>query len=581
MKRPYQPKRWQILPGDIQAETQIMMEVGTHPTVARLLVQRGITTPEAAYNFLNPSLDRLHDPFLLPDAEKACVRLKQALADKERILIHGDYDGDGVTSAALWTRFLRSLGAEVDVFVPHRQRDGYDMRMPIIEQARQQGVTLIITTDCGIQRVEEVDAARDAGIDVIVTDHHTPRTSGELPNAVAVVNPHRRDSRYPFPNLAGVGVAFKVCEALTRYLGHKVDRFRRGFLDLTALGTVTDVMPLIDENRILVKNGLEALQNTRKPGLQALIKVSGYDQKPIDSYAIGFGLGPRLNAASRVDETQIALDLLLTKDPDAAHTLARRLNELNITRREVTRQMFEEALEQVARQDVSEAHCLVVSNPGWPGGMVGLVASDIVKRFHRPCIVISINEQTGEGRGSARSIHAFNIFEAIDTCRDLLNEYGGHAHAAGMALAQEHIPDFAAQMNRLAASLLSEEDLQPSIEVSAEVAPSEVTPDLLYHIQAMEPFGNANYAPLFASREVRALDIRRMGKEGDHLRLTVRAEGINGDGIVHCPWWGRGDMADSIEPGATLDVCYRPQFNDYRGKRSIQFLLEDIRAPEW
>ena len=432
-------------------------------------MQRDIVTPEAADRFLNPTLDRLHDPFLLPDALPACERIKQALAQNEKILVHGDYDGDGVTSAALWTRVLRSLGADVDVFVPHRQRDGYDMRIPFIEDAKSKGVKLIITTDCGIQRVDEVEHARHAGIDVIITDHHTPNTNGELPRAVAVVNPHRKDSLYPFPTIAGVGVAFKMGEALTRHLGHNPDRYRKAFLDLAAIGTITDVMPLMDENRIIVKHGLEALQNTKKPGLRALIDVCGYREKTLDAYTVSHGMGPRLNAASRVDETRVALDVLLTKDDAEGQRLAHKLNEYNIQRKDEQARIFEEAMEQVVRQDMAEAKCLVLSSANWTGGIVGLVASKMTERFHRPCIVISLNEATGMGRGSARSIHAFNIFKAIDACRDLLAEYGGHEYAAGLSIAHDNVPDFSAQMNRIAGSLLQDEDLLPTLDVAAEI----------------------------------------------------------------------------------------------------------------
>ncbi len=581
MRRPLTPKRWRVLPGDIQAEARLQIELGVHPVVARMLVQRGLDTPEAADRFLNPTLDRLHDPFLLPDAEAACERLKQALANKERILVHGDYDGDGVTSAALWTRALRSLGGQVDVFVPHRRRDGYDIRVPIIEQARQEGVTLIVTTDCGIQRVEEVEHAREAGIDVIITDHHTPNPSGELPRAVAVVNPHRKDSHYPFPNLAGVGVAFRLCEALARYLGHKPEQYRRGFLDLAAIGTVTDVMPLLDENRILVRHGLEALQNTKKPGLRALIDVCGLAGKPLDARSIGFGIGPRLNSASRIDETQIALDLLMTKDEAEAQTLARRLNDLNTLRREEQDRIFEEAMEQIVRQDMSEARCLVVSGEGWKAGIVGIVASKIMERFNRPSIVIALDSATGAGRGSARSIHAFNMFEAIDSCRSLLDEYGGHAHAAGLSIRSEHLPDFAAQMNRLASALLTEEDLLPAIDVTTELEPGAICPELLLQLQALAPFGSGNPEPLFASRSVSILEILRMGAEKQHLKLVVKAEGLNGRDTAEAVWWRYGDLANHLEAGQTLDVCYRPEFNYYRGERKIQFMLEDIKPPEW
>lgn len=578
MRRPLTPKRWSLLPEDIQAEARLQIELGVHPITARLLVQRGLTTPEAADRFLNPTLDRLYDPMLLPDAEAACARLKIALANKEKILVHGDYDGDGLTSSALWTRLLRSLGGNVDVFVPHRKRDGYDMRIPIIEQAKQEGVTLIVTTDCGIQRVDEVEHAREAGIDVIITDHHTP--GAILPKAVAVVNPQRKDSQYPFRHLAGVGVAFKMGEALTRYLGHGVNGFRRAYLDLAAIGTVTDVMPLLDENRILVKHGLEHLQETKKPGLRALIDVCGYADKKLDTRSIGFGIGPRLNSASRIDETKIALDLLMTKDEDEAISLARRLNELNQQRRDEQDKVFEEAMEQVVRQDMTEAKCLVVSG-NWRGGIIGIVASKIVDRFHRPCVVIGTDDTTGLGRGSARSITAFNMFDAVNACTALLEEYGGHAHAAGMSIRTENIVDFAAQMNHLAGVALSDEDILPTLEVAVELSPAEISSDLLNQVAAMEPFGNGNPEPLFVSRSVPVMEVMRMGNEKQHLRLTLRADGLNGRDSVQSPWFFRGELAEMLETVPSLDICYKPQFNDWNGRRSIQFLLEDIKPPEW
>lgn len=557
------------------------MEVGVHPVIARLLVQRGLTTPEAANAFLNPSPDQFHDPFLLPDCEAACERLKQALHKKERILVHGDYDGDGVTSAALWTRVLRTLGGDVDVFVPHRRRDGYDMRMPSIEQAKQDGVTLIVTTDCGIQRVDEVEQARQFGIDVIVTDHHTPNAGGDLPKAVAVINPRRKDSRYPFPSLAGVGVAFKVCEALTRHLGLKVDSYRRGFLDLAAIGTVTDIMPLLDENRLLVKYGLEALQTTKKPGLRELIRVAGYEEKPLDAEGIGFGIGPRLNAAGRMDETQIALDLLLTKDESEAHALARRLNDLNNSRKEKTLLILQEAMEQVARQDMMEARCLVVSSDGWPSGLAGLVAGRITDQFHRPCIVIAVDNATGMGRGSARSPLVFDMLKAIDACRDLLTEYGGHAQAAGFSIEADNVPDFAAQMNRLASAALADEDCVPGVDVAMELDPGDVNAHLLEQLEALAPFGHGNHRPYFVSHDVRVSEARCMGKENQHLKLFLALDAANASSLTDALWWNRGELAEHLEPGASVDMCYQPEFNVWNGRRKIQFKLEDLRPPEW
>jgi single-stranded-DNA-specific exonuclease len=580
MRRTHQPKRWKILDGDIQAEALLQIELGVHPVMARLLVQRGLTTPEAADRFLNPSLDRMYDPFLLPDAEAACERLKTALAEKQKIWIHGDYDGDGVTSAALWTRCLRALGADVEVFVPHRRRDGYDMRMDFVEKARDADARLIVTTDCGIQRCDEVDKAREWGIDVIVTDHHAPNTDGELPKAVAVVNPHRSDSRYPFPDLAGVGVAFKLCEALTMHLGGSVAGFRRGFLDLAAVGTITDVVPLMDENRIIVRHGLQALRETKKPGLRALLDICGLKDRALDVNHVGFGIGPRLNAAGRIDETQFALDLLMTKDAEQAGSLARKLNELNAQRKEDQARAQEEAFAQVAQQDVADARCLVISGANWSSGIVGLVASKIVQRFHRPCIVIAVDE-TGRGKGSARSISAFNIIEAIDTCKDLLIEYGGHPRAAGLAIASEHLADFTQQMNRLAAAALSAEDCVATLEPAMDIDPNELTFDLLEQVQQLQPFGTGNPAPLFVSRSIPINSILTMGKEREHLKFILGVERPNPSGAVDAPWFYRGDMRESLEPCASLDICFKPDINEFNGRRSVQFIVEDVNAPEW
>ncbi len=578
--KPLQPKRWNVLEGDPRVERKLCKELRLHPMIAHLLVCRGIASPEDAEIFLNPSLDRMHDPFLLPDVNLACDRLKTALAKNEKILVHGDYDGDGVTSAALWTRTLRSLGADVDVFVPHRKRDGYDMRVPIIEQAREQGVTLIVTTDCGIQRVDEVEHARQYGIDVIITDHHTPGPAGSLPQAVAVINPQRADSKYPFRHLAGVGVAFKVCEALTATLGHGVAGFRRGFLDLASIGTVTDVMPLVDENRIIVKHGLEALTTTKKPGLRALITTCGFNDRAISAMDIGFGIGPRLNAASRIDETQIALDLLMTKDPTEADRLASRLNDLNDMRRDEQKRIFDEAMEQVARQDADEVRCLVVSGKNWSAGIVGIVASKITDKCHRPAVVIALDSEGKSARGSARSISAFHLYDAIHGCRDLLVEYGGHAHAAGLSIEGSRIEEFAERMNE-AASKLTEEQLTPTIDVDAEVHPSEVTDELLCAIETMAPFGSGNPEPRFVSRGVPVLEASRMGSEKQHLRLTLRAEGLNGMDSVQAPWWRYGDLADHLLPGTSIDLCYRPTFNVWNRRRRIQFMIEDLQPADF
>ena len=580
MSRNHQPKKWRVLGSNAEAEELLRSKLGVHPVVARLLVQRGMTTPEAADLFLNPALDRMHDPFLLPDAEKACERIKQALAANQKIRIHGDYDGDGVTSAALWTRCLRALGADVDVFVPHRRRHGYDMRMGFIEEARDAGVRLIVTTDCGIRRCDEVEKARALGIDVIVTDHHAPNADGTLPNAVAVVNPQRRDSRYPFPHLAGVGVAFKLCEALTLHLGHKAAAFRKSFLDLAAIGTITDVMPLIDENRIIVRHGLEALRYTKKPGLRALLDASGFSDRALTVGDVGFGIGPRLNAAGRIDETQFALDILMTKEAGEASSLARKLNELNSQRKEDQKRVQEEAFAQVAQQDVADVRCLVICGENWSSGIVGLVAGKIVQQLHRPCVVIAMDD-SGHGKGSARSIPGFHMLAAIDACKALLTEYGGHALAAGLSITKDNVSEFAHQMNKLAASALSDEDCVAMLEPAMVIDPVELNFSLLEQLDRLAPFGNGNPLPLFVSRGVAIQEVLTMGKEREHLKFRLGIDGLNRWGTIEAPWFYRGALAQSLQSGTSMDFCFQPNINSFNGKRSIQFVVEDVNASEW
>lgn len=571
----WRQKRWRVAPEDREAVARLKQTLGCSPLVARLLVNRQITTPEAADAFLNPSVTHLSDPFLLPDAEAAAERIKQALHRKERIFIHGDYDGDGVTSAALWTRLLERLGADVRVHVPHRHRDGYDMRSKFVAQAKAEGAQLIITTDCGIQRIEEVEEAKAGGIDVIITDHHEPGKT--LPKAVAVINPHRKDSNYPFPHLAGVGVAFRTGEALVRHLRLSVDSYRRAYMDLVAIGTVTDIMPLLGENRIFVKHGLEALQGTQKPGLRALVAAAGLHGKPLTAYSIGFILGPRLNAVGRVDDAKLALDLLLTRDPAEASDLAARLESANNARRMEQTRILEEALQQIAARDMMETACLVLASPSWHAGVIGIVANKIVERCCRPTVLIALNEETGEGRGSARSIKAFDLFEAISACERHLIEYGGHAQAAGLSILSSELDAFAEAMNQLAQAQLTEEDFVPSLEADAEIDPAEVTPTLLRELAAFEPWGRGNEEPLFISRGLDILDARRIGKDQTHLKMLVRSEAMS---PTEALLWGGGDLADHLRPGDGVSLCYRPQFNHFNGRTSIQFKVEDLRPAD-
>ncbi len=541
------------------------------PIAAQLLLNRGIATPTDADRFLRPALDHLPDPFLLPDAERAAERLKQALNRKEKVAIHGDYDGDGVTSAALWMRLLQALGGDVTVHVPHRKRDGYDMRSKFVAQAKADGATLIVTADCGIQRCDEIDEARETGIDVIITDHHEP--GAELPKAAAVVNPHRKDSHYPFPWLAGVGVAFRMGEALVRHLGQPVDKYRRAYLDLAAIGTVTDIMPLHGENRVIAQFGLAQLTCTRKAGLQALIHSAGLGGRPLSSRDIGFGIGPRLNAIGRVDDAKIALDLLLTRDSIEAQSLASRLEQANTDRRQEQDRIFLEALEQVGRQGLADRACLLVDGTGWHSGVIGIVASKLVDRFNRPTIVIARDDETGLGKGSARSIPAFDLFAAISACGEHLLEFGGHSHAAGLSMKLENLIGFSDAMNGIAGSKLTEEDLMPTIECDMEVDPADVTLELLHELESFEPWGSGNEEAVFVSRGLTILEAKRIGKEQQHLKLLVKSTGIE---ATEALIWREGERADQFAPGSVVDLCYKPEINRFNGRETVQFNVIDF-----
>lgn len=568
-------KHWNILHQDEEQTRLLQSELGCHPIVARLLVNRGIVQPEEAQAFLHPSFSDLSDPFLLPDAEAAVERIKQVLSRKERIYIHGDYDSDGVTSAALWYRLLKRLGADVLVHVPHRHRDGYDMRSKFVLEAKERGAAVILTTDCGIQRFAEVEQAREVGIDVIVTDHHEP--GSQLPRAVAVVNPHRSDSRYPFPYLAGVGVAFRLGEALLRHLGHPVGGYRRAFCDLAAIGTVTDIMPVLGENRVIVKQGLETLRQGRKPGLKALMQTASVKPESLTARSIGYALGPRINAAGRIDDARLSLDLLLTEDPSEAQALAERLEQANAMRQEEQARITEEAVQQIQSLDMEETPCLVLYSENWHSGVIGVVANKIVSRFHRPTVLIALNPESGTGRGSARSIRTFDIHQALTECQEFLLEFGGHAHAAGISLTSENLPAFIRSLNRLASEQLTPDDFLPTIDIDAEIVASEVDSRLMEDLSAFEPYGHDNEEPVFVTRGLQIQRVSRMGRDRQHLKLFLK----NGsDNQVEAISWGNGELGEHLHPGDCFDICYRPQVNRFNGRTSILYIIQDLRPTE-
>lgn len=548
-------------------------ESGISEVLARLLINRGITTADEVRAFLSPSLDHLHDPMLLPDMEKGVERTALAIANNEKILIHGDYDVDGVTSTALLVRTLSRLGANVVYRVPHRKREGYDIKPWSADEAHAEGVTLIITADCGVTACETIERAETLGIDIVVTDHHEP---GEhLPKAVAVINPMRHDSTYPFPHLAGVGVALKFAQALVRRLGHDDKKFITKFLDLAALGTVADVMPLIGENRAIVKYGLEQLAKTKKLGLQAMLERAAIAGKKLTSYHIGFILGPRINSVGRMDDAAIALKLLLTADEDEAGELVDVLEERNQERQTEQARVLKEALELLSQIDFETNRAIVLAAEGWNSGVVGIVASKVVDRYRRPTILLTINQEAGTASGSARSIDSFNMISAIDECRSLLEKAGGHALAAGVSLKAVNIKDFTEKLNDIATRIITDEDLIPKISVDGEISPDEVSWELLREINRLEPFGQGNPEPIFISRGLEVLNSKRVGSDGSHLKLRVKdTKGMP----IDCIGFGFGDQEEAVQLGPGIDLCYNIRSNSYNGSDTIQLMIKDIKS---
>ncbi len=560
---------WIVPKRDLLAERALASQLGVPPIVAAVLVNRGFTDPTEADRFLHPSLEHLHDPTLLPDFAPAVKAILGARERQETIYIHGDYDVDGVTSAALLTRFLGRIGCEVIPHVPHRLREGYGIHLDAVEWAREKGASLFLTCDCGISAHEQVLAAKEAGMTVVVTDHH--QVGDTLPDAVAVVNPHRPDSRYPWPELSGVGVVFKLCAGITAELGHRVEQFYRAYLDLAVLGTVADVMPLLDENRIITHFGLTTLRETKKTGLQALLRVADLATKPqLTARNIGFQLGPRINAVGRIDDSAIALDLLLTEDEIQANLIASRLDTINNDRRAEQSRSVDEAVAQVEQEGLESNYTLVLANQSWHPGVIGLVAGRLVERFRRPAFVLSVAD--GVAKGSARSIPGFDLGEAVRATRHLTLGGGGHEMAAGFSLKTDKLPAFTSAIEELARATLKPDDFRPRIELDAEVAAHEASPEVWADLQRLEPYGNANPEPVFAVRGVRLVGLNPTSNP-DHARVTFGTEA----GMMPGMAFGIGRRLAELDPGDPVDVAFSLEENRYNGQSTIRWQVKEVQ----
>jgi single-stranded-DNA-specific exonuclease len=565
-------RRWRRTGSEIapDAVAQLVRELKLPEPLCRLLVARGHGDPARARAFLRPSLDTLHDPFTLAGVSDAVARLSAAIDGGETILVHGDYDVDGICAATLYTRVLRRLGATVIPFVPHRTRDGYDLGAEGIRRAAAANAGLILTADCGIVAHEAVAEAAAMGIDVVVTDHHVPGDA--LPAAVAVVDPKRADCAYPEPSLSGTGVAYKVCLALARSRGLP-DEEVHYTLDLVALATVADVMPLRGENRVLTRFGLRVLQESRLPGLRALIRAAGLEGTSLTAGHLSHALAPRLNAVGRLADAGTGLRLLLSEAP-GCDALAAELETANTRRQAVDREILEQAearLEGVYQPARDRA--LVLAGAGWHAGVIGIVASRLVERFHRPTILIALGEDGALARGSGRSIPGFDLLAAVRACGGHLERYGGHAAAAGFDIRAEAIDGFAEAFRAHAAGALPEEPV-PELRIDLDLTLAEVTPELVRYMAYAGPFGAGNPTPVFEFRGVRVAESSVVGRDGQHLRLRLR----DGDAALPAIGFRMGPTHAALaRPDALVDVAAQLQEDHWQGRARIQAKVVDLR----
>lgn len=538
-----------------------------------VLAARGLTDPPSVRRFLRPTLDELHDPFGLPDLASAVDCLEAALGRRHTIFVHGDFDADGMSATALAVGGLRRLGGEVVPYVPHRTIDGYDLREEGVERAAEAGAALILTVDCGVTAVEAVSAANDRGIEVIVTDHHRP--GPELPAAAAVVNPMRDDSVYPCRGLAGVGVAFKLISALYARAGIPDGELYQ-HLDLVAVGTVADQMPLTGENRVLVRAGLRALAHTRKPGLRALLRRAKIDaRRPISADDIAFGLAPRLNSVGRMAAAETGVRLLLTDDPANAEALAAHLDEQNAARRRTDRDVTAE-VERVLDQrfDAASQPAVVVWGDDWHRGVVGIVASRIVERWRRPAVVVSFDGEQGEGSG--RSVEGFHLVEALRECGSLLEGFGGHSMAAGLRIRREKIEEFAARLRDLAAVRLEGVPATPELPIDLELPLASVDGDLFDALRHLAPHGTDNPRPVLAVRGVRLERLSAVGPKGAHLQAMLR----DANAGLRAIGFGFGDRLSDFSGGRRFDAAFHLERDFWRGRERLQARLLDVRPSQ-
>jgi single-stranded-DNA-specific exonuclease len=562
-------KKWVAYDKSYEMADELKNRFNISELVARSIINRGIDTLEEAESFLNPDISYLHDPFLLKDMDKAVDRMLHALEENEKICIYGDYDVDGVTSTSLCINILRQLDADVMYYIPVRADEGYGLNEEAVEYIAEQGVNLIVTVDCGIRSVDVVEKVKQLRMDIIITDHHE---CGEtLPDAFAVVNPHRPDNDYPFKELAGVGVAFKLMQAVTESIGYE-DQINE-VLEIAAIGTIADVVPLLGENRILVKHGLNKIADTKYIGLRALLDVSGLKDKPISAYNIAFMIAPRINAAGRLADAARCVELLITEDEALAYEIAEELEQENKERQRVEAEILEKAVAKLEEgYDFENSRVIVLDGEGWHAGVIGIVASRIVEQYSQPTVLIATED--GIGKGSARSMSGFNIYEAMCRCSDIFEKFGGHEMAAGLTINAEKIDEFRKRINEVAEDMLQGKQLQPEINVDYKLEQTDINLDIARQLKMLEPFGMCNPNPNFVYRNLQVLDRRLVGASSKHLSLTL----YDGSNSIKGIAFNMGNMYNILSSGKKIDIICSMDINLWNNNENVQLVIKDIKV---
>ncbi len=556
-------KKWEYYGKDEQKVEQIQKEFGLSRLLATILVNKGLENKQEIDVFLNPTRKDFHDPYLMPDMEIAVKRIMQAIDNKEKVIIYGDYDVDGITSITVLKKFLADRGLEVDSYIPNRLDEGYGLNKAAIDKIVAEGYQLMITVDCGISGIEEIDYANSLGLETIVTDHHEP--ADVLPNALAVVDAKRKDNKYPNNQLAGVGVVFKLIQAISQVNNLEEKEYLK-YLDIVCVGTISDIVPLVNENRVIAKLGLKLVEVTKNVGLRALLTSIGY--KRIDSSAISFGVAPRINACGRMGHEQEALKLFLTDNIVEATEITKKLNEYNKERQDIEKRIFNEVLAKIEKSE-KDKPCIVLADENWHHGVIGIVSSKVTEMYYKPSILICFED--GEGKGSGRSIPGFDLHDALSKCDKHIDRFGGHSMAIGISVSKDNYNSFKEEFEEFVGNTNINE-LIPVIKVDEEVTSKDISVNIVKELSMLEPFGEANKMPIFMYKNLKISSIRALS-DGKHLKLSLKDEGA----VIDAIGFNMGYLVDDFLLGDKVDVLGNLEINSFNGRESVQINLKDLR----